>query len=163
MAIQIRQAAAGDASLVQEMLVEAARWIDALGVTMWREGEFEADAIAGEVTDGQFFIAEVDGAPAGTVRFQRVDLLFWPDIPQDESAFIHRLVVRRAYKGQGGVSTALLDWSVERARAFGLRYLRLDCDAQRPKVRAVYEAFGFRLHSYRQVGPYYVARYEYPL
>jgi GNAT superfamily N-acetyltransferase len=104
----------------------------------------------------------VKGVPAGAIRFQEQDLLFWPDIPQADSAFVHRLVVRRAFKGQG-VSQALLAWSVARARSLGKQYLRLDCDADRPKLRAVYEAFGFRLHSYRQVGPYYVGRYELPV
>ena len=33
----------------------------------------------------------------------------------------------------------------------------------RTKLRALYERCGFRLHSYRQVTSYYVARYEYPL
>ena len=71
-------------------------------------------------------------------------------------------MVARPFKGQG-ISTALLAWSVERARAMGKRYLRLDCDAERAKLRALYERFGFRLHSYRQVTSYYVARYEYLL
>ena len=39
--------------------------------------------------------------------------------------------------------------------------LRLDCDSHRLKLRALYERFGFTLHSFRQVGPYHVARYEY--
>ena len=43
------------------------------------------------------------------------------------------------------------------------RYLRLDCDASRPKLRRLYEELGFEFHSFRQVGAYYVARYEYPL
>jgi GNAT superfamily N-acetyltransferase len=73
---------------------------------------------------------------------------------------VHRLVVRRRFKGQG-ISTALLSWAVEHARACGRGRLRLDCDAQRTKLRELYERFGFRFHSYRQVTSYYVARYEY--
>ena len=73
--------------------------------------------------------------------------------------FVHRLAVRRSHAGQG-VSTALLQWAVDRARALGKRYLRLDCDADRPRLRTLYERFGFRLHSYRQVGAYFVSRYE---
>jgi GNAT superfamily N-acetyltransferase len=72
---------------------------------------------------------------------------------------VHRLAVRRANAGQG-ISIALLQWAVEHARSLGKRYLRLDCDADRPRLRALYEGFGFRLHSYRQVGAYYVSRYE---
>jgi GNAT superfamily N-acetyltransferase len=59
------------------------------------------------------------------------------------------------------VSSVLMRWAVERARAMGKEWLRLDCDASRPKLRQLYEGFGFQFHSFRQVGAYYVARYEY--
>jgi GNAT superfamily N-acetyltransferase len=98
---------------------------------------------------------------AGTVRFQLEDEEFWPDDPGDHAAYVHRLAVRRNFAG-GAVSAALLAWALERTRALHRRVLRLDCDADRPGLRAVYERFGFRLHSFRQVGPYYVARYELP-
>jgi GNAT superfamily N-acetyltransferase len=161
-AITVRQAHAADAPVMQDMLEEAARWVNALGVVMWDEGELAPGPFEREVAAGQFFIAEVDGDPAGIVRFQLDDRLFWPDLTTDDSAFIHRLVVRRRYKGLG-VSTALMEWAVSRARTIGKRYLRLDTDASRPKLRELYERFGFEFHSFRQVGAYYVARYQYPL
>jgi GNAT superfamily N-acetyltransferase len=162
MDLHIRQAVLADAAVVEEMLLEAARWVDAMGVTMWEEGELAPDRIAGEIAAEQFFIADADGDAAGIIRFQLEDLLFWPDIPQADSAFVHRLAVRRRYKGQG-VSAALLEWAAKRAQSLGKRHLRLDCDESRPKLRDLYERFGFRFHSFRQVGAYYVARYEYPL
>ena len=94
------------------------------------------------------------------MRYQLEDPLFWPDVPEGESAYVHRLAVRRRAAG-GAVSRALLEWAVNRTRESGRRYLRLDTDASRSKLRAVYERFGFRHHSDRQVAPYYVARYEY--
>ena len=159
MAIPIRQAGAADAPLIEDMLLEAARWVDALGVTMWSEGELVRAGIERDVNAGMYWLAEADGEPAGMIRFQLEDRLFWPDLEHDDSAFLHRLVVRRAFKGRG-VSTALLAWAVDHARASGRRWLRLDCDAERTKLRALYERRGFRLHSYRQVTSYYVARYE---
>ncbi len=162
MTITVRRAMAADTAVVRALLIEAARWVDALGVVMWDEGELAAAAIEAEVRDGMFFVAEVDGEPAGAIRFQLEDRLFWPDRPEGESAFVHRLVVDRRFKGQG-VATALLRWAVDHARASGRAYLRLDRDASRPKLRALYEAFGFRFHSFRQVTSYYVARYEYPV
>ncbi|MBW4454008.1 MAG: hypothetical protein KME55_15560 [Nostoc indistinguendum CM1-VF10] len=95
-------------------------------------------------------------------KFQLEDLLFWPDISQEESAFVHRLAVRRRYSG-GKTSSALLTWAVEYAQILGKRYLRLNCDASRPRLRAVYEGFDFRHHSNRQVGAYFVSRYEYEI
>jgi GNAT superfamily N-acetyltransferase len=160
--ISIRQAQAPDSAVIEDMLQEAARWVDALGVVMWDEGELDAQRIAREAAEGQFFIAEVDGDPAGAVRFQLEDQLFWPDLAGNDSAFIHRLVVRRRYKGLG-ISTELMKWAVSRARSLGKNYLRLDTDASRPKLRELYERFGFQFHSFRHVGPYYVARYVYPL
>ncbi|HET9358167.1 MAG TPA: GNAT family N-acetyltransferase [Vicinamibacterales bacterium] len=158
----VRQAQRDDVHVVEELLIEAARWVDALGEVMWEEGELSPGRIAAEVEKGQFFLAVVDGEIGGAIRFQLEDRLFWPDLAQSDSAFVHRLVVGRRHKGLG-VSTVLLQWAVDRARAMGKRYLRLDCDASRPKLRALYERFGFRVHSFRQVGAYYVARYEFPL
>jgi GNAT superfamily N-acetyltransferase len=158
--LHIRPAMVGDTAAIDAMLREAAEWVDALGVVMWEAGELVAERIAREVAAGQFVIAELHGEAVGALRFQMEDLLFWPDIPQQDSAFVHRLVVRRQFKGQG-ISTALLQWAVDRTRTLGKQYLRLDCDESRPKLRALYEGFGFRVHSFRQVGSYYVARYEY--
>jgi len=54
-----------------------------------------------------------------------------------------------------------MQWAVDRARALGRTHVRLDCEASRPRLRAVYERFGFHHHSDRQVGPYFVSRYEF--
>ena len=158
-AIAIRPAGPADVAVVDAMIREAAAWVDSLGVVMWEDGELDANAIRAEVTSGMFYLAAIDGEPAGAIRFQLEDRLFWPDRPEGEAAFVHRLVARRAFKGRG-VARALLAWAVEHARAQGRGLLRLDCDANRPKLRALYESCGFRFHSYRQVGPYYVSRYE---
>jgi GNAT superfamily N-acetyltransferase len=163
MTIAIRQAQPCDAAIVEAMLVEAAQWVDALGEVMWETGELKTERIVAEIADGQFHLAIADGEPAGVIRFQLEDRLFWPDLPEDHtSAFLHRLVVKRRYKGQG-ISTALLQWAVDHARELGRSHLRLDCDESRPRLMALYERFGFQFHSFRQVGPYDVARYVYAL
>jgi GNAT superfamily N-acetyltransferase len=157
----IRQASPADTRVIAEMLREAAKWVEELdGTIMWVEGELEEPCVGAEVDAGMFVVAEVDGRAAGAMRFQLEDRLFWPDLEGSaDSAFVHRLAVRRTFAGQG-ISTVLLQWAVDRARQLDRKYLRLDCDAERTRLRALYERFGFRLHSYRQVGAYYVSRYE---
>ena len=156
----IREATVDDTPAVVETLTEAANWVEQLdGTTMWVEGELEEHRVGSEVEAGLFVVAELDGCIIGAIRFQLEDRLFWPDLDGRDSAFVHRLAVRRAYAGRG-ISTALLQWAVDRARSLGKQYLRLDCDAERSRLRALYERFGFRLHSFRQVGAYYVSRYE---
>ncbi len=162
LSVSIRQADPRDIENVASVLREAALWLERSGMPMWRDDELLPARIAADVADGLFFLAECDGKPAGVLKFQLEDLLFWPDVPSGQSAYVHRLAVKREFAG-GGVSTALLRWAVERARSLGKKYLRLDCEASRPKLRAVYERFGFRHHSDRQVGPYFVSRYEYEI
>ena len=159
---QIRQADVRDTERVSNVLIEAADWLRERGVPMWSVDELAPDRITSDVARGDFFVAESCDEITGTVKFQLPDDLFWPDTPADEAAFIHRLAVRRSYSG-GNISGALLRWAADRARSYHRRFLRLDCDASRPRLRAVYERFGFRYHSDRQVGPYLVARYEHEL
>ena len=157
---QVRQATPQDAEVVADILKEAARWLEQTGMPLWREGELEPACIIADVSAGLFFLAEYSGDSAGTVKFQLDDPVFWPDAGLHEAAYIHRLAVRRRYAGTG-LSTSLLRWAVRRTQTLGRRYLRLDCVASRPRLRAIYERFGFRHHSDRQVGSYHVSRYEY--
>ena len=136
--VDIRQAAAADAAVVSAILREAAAWADSRGgEVLWQLDELSPELLAGEIDRGQFFVAWSGGEAAGVVRFQLEDLEFWPDEPGDDAAYIHRLAVRRAHAGVG-VSHALLAWAAGQARASGRRLLRLDCDADRTGLRAVY-------------------------
>jgi GNAT superfamily N-acetyltransferase len=161
-AIIIRPALTHDTQRISAVLLEAAHWLQQRGTPMWRDDELLSERIASDVAGGEFYLAECDDEIAGTIKFQLQDRLFWPDTPAHEAAFIHRLAVRRQFAG-GQLSTVLLRWSAERARTLGRHFLRLDCEASRPRLRAVYERFGFRHHSDRQIGPYFVSRYEYDL
>jgi GNAT superfamily N-acetyltransferase len=158
--IEIRQAMPQDVQVVSDILKEAARWLEQMGMPLWRQDELELERIAADVAAGLFFLAEDSGQSAGTMKFQLEDPIFWSDARHGEAAYVHRLAVRRRYAGVA-LSTALLRWAVARTSALGRHYLRLDCKASRPRLRAVYERFGFRFHSDRQVGPYHVSRYEY--
>jgi len=158
----IRQATTQDTQTVSDILSEAARWLEQSGSPMWKGDELSPARVAGDVANGLFHVAECDGEIAGTIKFQLEDTLFWPDVSQEESAFVHRLAVRRRFAG-GVISAALLRWAVERTRALGRRYLRLDCEASRARLRQVYEQFGFRHHSDRHVGPYFVSRYQFEI
>jgi GNAT superfamily N-acetyltransferase len=159
MHLVIRKAEARDTQVVSDILVEAANWLQREGMSMWRDDELVPERVVEDVTAGLFFLAESAGEAVGTLKFQCSDTVFWPDVRQDESAFVHRIAVRRRFSGTG-ISSALLEWAAERAHELGRRYLRLDCEASRPRLRAIYERFGFRHHSDRQVGPHYVSRYE---
>ncbi len=155
----IRPARTDETDTVASILGEAGSWLEEKGEPLWRQNELDTVAIAADVEQKQYWIAFADDEPAGVVRFQLEDTLFWPDEPNDRAAYVHRLAIRRKFAG-GGLSKALLRWASEVAFDKKRQYLRLDTAAARPKLRKVYEDFGFRFHSDRQVGPYHVARYQ---
>jgi GNAT superfamily N-acetyltransferase len=144
---------------ISGILQEAEAWLREAGMPMWLAEELRADRLRRDVEAGMHYLAEVDGENAGTLRFQLEDEEYWPDLPSGDSAFVHRLAVRPRFAGTG-VGAALLDWAADRAKELGRHFLRLDCDRDRPRLRAFYERNGFRHHSDRQVGPFLVARYE---
>ena len=157
--IEIRLARPDDAPDVVSILVEAASWLEQAGSPMWKDDELRAEQIAADIHDGLFVVACAGALPVGTVKFQLTDPIFWPDMPDGDAAYVHRLAVRRSVAGSG-VAAALIDWAAARTASLGRACLRLDCEADRTRLRAFYERLGFRHHSDRGVGPYFVSRYE---
>lgn len=156
----MRQATLADAKSISDILLEAAHWLEQTGRPLWEKDDLSVKVITREID--LYFLAEVDQTAAGTLRFQTEDKFFWPDHPENDSVYLHRLAIRRSFAG-GKLSHAMLAWAVERARSLGKKNLRLDCLASRPALRAIYENFGFIHHSDRQAGPYFVARYEHKI
>ena len=160
--ISVRQATLDDLSIVSEILAEAAAWLEQKNMVLWQQEHISSSVIQQDITQGLFYIAFCESIAAGVVIFQTEDLVFWPDIIQSDSAFLHRLAVRRSFAG-GSVSTQIFQWAIAYSRKLGKHFLRLDCVADRLRLRSVYENFGFKHHSDRQVGAYFVARYEYEI
>ena len=157
--MHIRAAQAQDASLVADILGAAAAHIRAKGEIIWDPQEVSEAAVAGHVRAGLYHLAFDGEGPVGVFRFQLEDHFFWPEIPVGSSAFVHKLAV---YPGKQGadIAQALLAHACELAREHGCSYLRLDCMGGKPRLRAVYERFGFRLHSQKELDGLMFDRFE---
>ncbi len=158
-AIAVTRAEKVEEAVASTIVEEAANWLAARGEPMWGAEDCTPEALGPAIEAGELYLARVNGEPVGTMMLQWEDPRFWPDVPGGESAFIHRLAVRRSVAGKG-VARALIDWAKTAARQAGRKYLRLDCDAKRPRLCAFYESAGFVRHSVRSMGRFLVARYE---
>jgi len=169
MNLEIRRATEAEAETVSEILLEAAAWLRDCGHPLWRPEQLGALQVAPDCAAGFYFVAwnqhaAGGGSAAGTMRLTDSDPDFWPEAVEGEgegeAIYLHRLAVRRESAG-GRVSTELFRHAARIATERGARLLRLDCESNRPRLRNVYERFGFEYQSDHTVRGVHVARYEF--
>ena len=141
------------------ILTEAAEWLVDRGIPLWPPHEISVERLGPLAECGELYLAFTEGQAVGTMILQEEDSLFWPDEPMGESLFLHKLAIRRAVAGTG-VAQALIEGAADEAARRGKRYLRLDCDANRPPLRRFYEAANFTLHNVRSMGRWQAACYQ---
>ena len=137
----ITQARPADLDDVVAIEEDASEWLRARGIDPGQPPRPLRDIYADRLDRGEVYLARLDGAPAAMLTLQWEDREFWGDAP-DEAAYVHGLMVRRAYAGKQ-VGLSLLRWAAGMAAAAGRPYLRLDCKADNPALRAYYERAGF--------------------
>lgn len=82
----------------------------------------------------------------------------WADMPE-YSLYLYALAVRRDYAGKQ-IGRALLDWAAGMALAGGYATLRLECDADNPRLPAYYMSAGFVARGVAQAGEVRLLRLE---
>jgi GNAT superfamily N-acetyltransferase len=156
----IRQASSEEAALVSSVLSAAAANLSQKGLALWGRAEVSEEAVKDQVRAGTYYVAFEGDSPVGVFRLDLEDRLFWPEVMDGSSAFIHKVAVHPHKQGRN-VAHALLGHACELARQHGRSFLRLDCMGGRPKLRAVYERFGFRHHSDKKLGDRIFHRFEF--
>lgn len=156
----IRQVQPNEAHLVAGVLTAAAVALVDKGEVLWDLAEVTQAAVDGHVRAGMYYAAFDDEGPVGVFRFQLEDRYFWPEIPEGSSAFVHKLAVCPHKQGRD-LAQVLLRHACDLTRELGLQFLRLDCVSARPRLRAMYERFGFHHHSQKTLGDRTFDRFEF--
>ncbi|ULH16714.1 GNAT family N-acetyltransferase [Deinococcus sp. KNUC1210] len=142
------------------LIQAAAHALSVRGETLWHPAEVTADALARQYPAGHVLLGELDGVPAVTCILIDHDPYFWPDAVPGEALYLHKLAVLPGMQGRG-LAHAMLKAGAEEVGARGGRYLRLDTAYLRPRLRAVYETFGFVYVGEKQNERHHFALYEY--
>lgn len=141
------------------VLRAAARALEQKGTPLWPLAGLEPEALLTDYSQSEMYLGfQNDKAVAGMILLEE-DPLFWPDARTGESLFVHKLTVTPSVQGTG-MGTPMLNYASARARMRGKRYLRLDCAAERRKLRAFYERHGFCCVGEQDVDGFPTARYE---
>lgn len=140
---------------------EAAAWLRQNGQAMWSPEQTRLQRLLNQYAINEMYIGYVDEEPAAAMALQEADPWMWPDeAPNGNALYLHKLSVRRT-RAKSGCSAAMIGWAKEEASRRGKMYLRLDCAADRPKLCAFYERYGFRKVRERLIRDIYLtALYE---
>ena len=141
------------------VLQGVARELAARGVGLWAPEKLTPGELLRAYRIDELRLGWLDEQPVATMVLQGRDRLFWPELTGDDTLFVHKVAVDRAFAGRGLAAT-LLNAARDEALARGKLFLRLDTAADRPKLRALYEGYGFSPVDERVVGRFTVARYE---
>ena len=144
--MQFRIATHQDVADVAGVLSAAAADLRQRDLALWSAAEVSEAAVEPHVNSGLYHVGIEGTKVVGVFRLQASDPSFWPEVPKGTSSYLHKLAVLPEGQGQG-FAHLLLCHAVEVTQSKGLGFLRLDCMGGRPKLRAVYERFGFRHHS----------------
>jgi len=144
-------------------------------VSMWMQGEgmhlsewwqpqnMNPDFLFHHVEPNEFYTAIVDGKPVASVVLQDSERnQSWKSIdgvnPQ-RALYVHWLCVARDFSGKG-FSKVMVEFAAEEAKKRGFKLLRLDTDANEPKLCELYESLGFQLMGTEQEGDHKTAFYQ---
>ncbi|MDQ1912169.1 GNAT family N-acetyltransferase [Paenibacillus sp. GD4] len=141
--LSIRRAESRDLPAVLELWLEAADWIyRELGIHQWKPSSFTIESVTEHFRKTELFVA-VDGERVmGTYSVQWNDPFIWGDRDDEQSGYIHRLVVSRSYRGEG-VGRLLLEQAAVYIRSQGKDRIRLDCMADNVRLNEYYRHQGF--------------------
>src|SRR6185312_11334614 len=92
------------------------------------------------------YVVLVKGVPAAAAIIQEHQTLQdWSAVDggtEPKALYVHYVAVARDFAGQG-LPKAMLEFAASLARDKGITTLRLDTNADEPKLRGIYESCGF--------------------
>lgn len=116
------------------------RYQEEKGYPVWRN--YDQDAIIRDIENRNQY--KIVSGPDLLIVFSVCysDKVIWRTLDQNDSIYLHRIVVNPAFKGQK-LFGAILQWAIDHAQQKDLRYIRMDTWAANPTIIEYYKGFGF--------------------
>lgn len=129
----------------------------------WQPQNMNKDYLLKHAESSEFYAALIDGKPvAGMILQDNQRNQSWKSVDKDKkivALYVHWLCVDHEYAGKG-LPGVMIDFAAKFAKTKGIHILRLDTNAEEPKLRRIYEELGFNLRSTEKEGNHVTAFYE---
>ena len=149
----IRKSTLNDLDRLMDIFNEARATIARLGIDQWQNGYPSRDVISDDIEKGCSYSVEIDGKLCGTfvlvddgeITYDKIYGGHWLTGDESQSyVALHRVAISVANRGSG-ISTAIIAFAADFARALGLASLRIDTHEGNVVMRRMLEKHGFRL------------------
>jgi len=131
------------------VIKNAAEWLQKTGKghsEWWDPENMNLEFFAEYAKPDEFYVLMKSNKPAAAVILQKEqNLQDWSAVDKNkpkDALYIHYVAVHRDFAGQNLV-TDLIDFAESLAKKDGIDTLRLDTDADEPKLCSLYENLGF--------------------
>jgi GNAT superfamily N-acetyltransferase len=156
--MNIKQAKNGaEWSKASEVLLRVVQRLNRLNKPLWTEDQVSVAGLQKSYRLEDLYFLEHSGL-AGVVFLQEADPLFWPEVVETDSLYVHKLAIDPSRMG-AGLGILAIEAVVQEADDRGFRWVRLDCD-DRPELHSFYQCCGFEMVDIKSIGIYRVARYQ---
>ncbi len=130
--------------LFLEVLKEAASWLISIEKPMWNPESLTVQKLLQSYKLDELRLCYDNNNLIGAFVLQWYDPLFWSELKEFESGYLHKLAIRNEYRGKG-YGKELIASAEHICKACGIKWLRLNCGTFRPNLRKFYESVGFRM------------------
>jgi ribosomal protein S18 acetylase RimI-like enzyme len=156
MDITFKQIEHCDKSTVLNLFKKAAEKINKMNIDHWQYWKNPPLEKIKWIEDGIqnnefFFIELLNGENVGMVRILNEDLLYWGK-QDDRAKYIHSLVIKEKYNGQG-IGSKVVQKVEHLAKVENCKYIRLDADSKNSKLCAYYERLGLKKVGLADISP----------
>jgi len=148
------------------LMHEVSLWMKSAGLVhskWWEPNNINRNFMFKYAEPIEFFVAIKDGKAAASVILQDNERnQSWKFIDKNNpkpALYLHWLTVIREFAGKG-LPKILIDFAVKEALKKNLKLLRLDTEANQPKLMKVYKDLGFKLMGVEQGGSHKTAYYQ---
>jgi GNAT superfamily N-acetyltransferase len=130
--------------IFSKVLIEASEWLSSIGQSMWKIDDLTIQNLLKKYRLDEMKLCYDNGNLIGVYIIQWHDPLFWSELKENESGYLHKLSVCREYSGKG-YGRKLIQSAEFLCKERKVEWLRLNCGTFRPRLRNFYESEGFKV------------------
>lgn len=121
----IKSADDNDIKILFQKWIDKCLWLNNKGLFTWNVDSLTEENLCKQYINPQYFVCYSNAQFVGGFILIEKDVFFWPEKVENDSIYLHKLLVCNNFNGQG-YGKSIINWIKEYGIKNGKKYLRLD-------------------------------------